>query len=87
MKGIIASLITPLKDDQSFDQKSMKSLINHVIRNGVKGIFILGSIGEGPCFSINERKTIIESTIKYVKSPFPILSDIKKLKIKKKKIN
>ena len=46
MKGIIANLLTPLKDLDALCDESMHSLLNYLYKNNVKNYFILGSAGE-----------------------------------------
>lgn len=44
--GIIPPLVTPLTENYIFDAEAYQRLIDHVIRGGVSGIFILGTNGE-----------------------------------------
>ena len=44
LKGVIPPLLTPLNEDSNLDQEALERLIEHVIKGGVHGIFILGNI-------------------------------------------
>ena len=60
LKGIITPLATPLNSfGTAIDCNSTRRLINHVIKGGVSGIFILGSTGEGPSLSPTLRREFI----------------------------
>ena len=63
IKGIIPALPTPLTDDGRVDEQGLATLINYVIEGGVHGIWVLGSSGEFPSFSAEERRRIIEVAV------------------------
>lgn len=65
-KGVIVPVVTPLDKRYRFDRKGMRSLIDHVIKGGVNGIFVLGSCGEYPSFDDDESLQIIESVVEEV---------------------
>ena len=65
--GIIVPLITPLTNNGFIDADGLERLINHVVGGGVHGIFILGTTGEGPCISRDEKSTLIRQTCLYLK--------------------
>lgn len=44
--GIITAMATPLHDDGSLSRDGVVSLVNRLIKNGVSGLFILGTNGE-----------------------------------------
>jgi hypothetical protein len=46
--GIIPPMLTPLTPDERIDCAAVERLVNFLIGHGVHGLFILGSIGEGP---------------------------------------
>lgn len=47
LKGSIPALVTPLEEDGSLDEKSMRRLISRAIEAGCNGVMVLGSCGEG----------------------------------------
>jgi 4-hydroxy-tetrahydrodipicolinate synthase len=46
-KGIIPPIVTPLNQDESLDEISFLKLVNHCIKSGVHGLFVMGTSGEG----------------------------------------
>ena len=76
LKGIIVPLLTPLNEEDSFDEHGMKKLVRYLFDNGIHGIFILGSAGEAPCFTFQEREEIIRTTVEEVDGTVPILVGI-----------
>jgi len=73
LHGPIAALITPIDKNGDFDSAGMRRLVRHVIKNRIKGIFILGSAGEAPCFSIEEKEKIIKTVVGEVNKKVPVL--------------
>ena len=55
LHGIIPALITPLDADGRVDEASVHSLIEFQIQSGVQALFVLGSTGEGPLLSREEK--------------------------------
>ncbi len=76
LKGIIPPLITPLKNYDELDYQGLEKLIDHVIRHGVHGIFLLGSNGEGPSLSYALRKELIERACLIIDHRVPVLVGI-----------
>jgi len=76
LRGIIVPLLTPLNEEDSFDEQGMKKLVKYLLDNGIHGIFILGSAGEAPCFTFQEREEIIRTTVKEVDGMVPVLVGI-----------
>lgn len=58
--GIITALLTPINDTLRPDKDMIQNLITFQLENDVQSFFVLGTTGEGPSFSIQDRKTIAE---------------------------
>jgi|SRR5690554_3002790 len=63
-KGTGTALITPFNEDLSLDLVSLDKIINQQVTNNIDAIILLGTTGESPVISIDERKKIIETGIK-----------------------
>lgn len=70
LKGIICALVTPLRDGKP-DLHNLQRLVTTMRAEGVDGILLLGTTGEGPSFSVAERGAIIEAA-KEVSGPLTI---------------
>jgi 4-hydroxy-tetrahydrodipicolinate synthase len=55
LAGVYSAAVTPLKADYSPDLESVPSLLSFLARRGCHGILMLGTTGEGPSFSCEER--------------------------------
>ena len=60
LKGTGVAMVTPFKEDKSIDYDSLEKLINHVIDGGVNYLVALGTTGETPSLSTEEKHSIIE---------------------------
>lgn len=74
--GIVPPMVTPLLAEDKLDSKSLKKIIEHLIKGGVHGIFILGSTGEAPSLSYKIRYQLVEETCKQVAGRIPVLVGI-----------
>ncbi len=65
-RGIIPPIVTPFKEDGSIDYSTYRRMINHLIENGVHGIFPMGTSGEFYAVSEDEYKRLLEVTVEEV---------------------
>lgn len=61
LKGTGVALVTPFNSDHSIDFNGLKKLVNHMIDNGVNYLVILGTTGESPTVSKQEKQSILET--------------------------
>lgn len=66
MAKYITPAVTPLCDDGTLDEKGARALYDHLIRGGVDGILILGSIGEFFALSMDIKKQLISLAVKAI---------------------
>ena len=74
--GIIAALITPLNEDESIDIPSLHRLLDWVIRGGVKGVFLAGTIGEGMALCDEARQTLFREAVRCARGRLVILANV-----------
>jgi 4-hydroxy-tetrahydrodipicolinate synthase len=58
MAGVYAAMVTPLKPDLSPDLDGLSNLIQFLANRGCHGVLLLGTTGEGPSFSREERLSV-----------------------------
>ncbi len=64
LQGIFAASITPLKDDFSPDLEAIPGFLGFLAARGCHGALLLGTTGEGPSFSFEQRIDIFKAAIK-----------------------
>lgn len=76
LRGTGVALVTPFKEDKSIDFDALHTLINFVIEGGVQYIVTLGTTGETPTLSREEKLDIINETFKAVADRVPVVIGI-----------
>ncbi len=74
LKGSIVPLVTPFDENDTFDEKAFRSLIDWQIESGSHGISVEGTTGEPSSLSLKEREEIFSVTVSAVGGRVPILA-------------
>jgi 4-hydroxy-tetrahydrodipicolinate synthase len=72
-RGIWPALLTPLNADLSIDHAKFSAHCKALIASGCPGVTAFGTTGEGPSFSLAERKEAIDQLIKNGIQPAQIM--------------
>ncbi|MCF6409297.1 2,4-dihydroxyhept-2-ene-1,7-dioic acid aldolase [Pseudalkalibacillus salsuginis] len=73
LRGSIAPIITPFKEDDSLDLDTLKSLIEWHIESGSHGVSITGTTGEPSSLTLEERVQVMETAAKTVNGRVPFV--------------
>lgn len=76
LRGIVPPLVTPLTDNETLDVESLERLIEHLIRGGVHGLFVLGTTGEEQSLSYAVREQMIRESCRINRGRLPLLACI-----------
>lgn len=76
LRGTGVALITPFKEDKSIDFDALKAVINYVLEGGVQYLVTLGTTGETPTLSKEEKLDIINATFEYISGRVPVVLGI-----------
>lgn len=76
LSGTGVALVTPFAQDGSVDYKALGKIINHVIEGGAEYVVTLGTTGETPTLSKEEKFDIIHFTNDAVAGRIPIVVGI-----------
>ena len=63
LAGVFAAAVTPMKTDFSPDLDAIPPLLDFLANRGCNGVLLLGTTGEGPSFSPEERAEICRSAL------------------------
>jgi len=72
LEGLHTVLITPFNDQNQLDQPGFRFLIRRQLENRVDGIVALGTTGETPTLSLEEKQTIINLARSEIPSTIPL---------------
>lgn len=64
VKGLIAAAFTPMQENGSVNHALILPLVDKLVADGLTGIFVCGSNGEGPNMTTAERMAVAESFVK-----------------------
>ncbi|MEN6567066.1 MAG: 4-hydroxy-tetrahydrodipicolinate synthase [Veillonellales bacterium] len=72
VKGVVPPLITPMDEEEKLDTRALRNLIEHVIKGGVHGVFVLGSTGEFYGLDFADKVKAVEVTMEQVNGRVPV---------------
>lgn len=73
LRGIIPPLVTPLAEDEELDRAALERLVEHVVGAGARGLFVLGTTGEGPSLSYRLRGEVVKAACQFSAGRAPVL--------------
>jgi N-acetylneuraminate lyase len=74
--GIFPAMVTPFNANRTVDYQSLMEVIDFFVQSGVQGLYVLGTTGEWPLISKEQRKAILEFVMSYVKGRIPVMAHI-----------
>src|ERR1051325_11574974 len=76
IRGVLLPIITPFDDKGRVDEPIMRQLVEFHIGAGIQGLFALGSTGQGPAMSTEERKQTAAIALDQARSRVPVIIHI-----------
>ncbi|MDR2975847.1 MAG: 4-hydroxy-tetrahydrodipicolinate synthase [Streptococcaceae bacterium] len=73
IKGIITAMVTPLNED-GINEQATRKLVEHLIGQGIHGLFILGTNGEFFSLTDDEKITLTKIVVDQTKGRVPIFA-------------
>src|SRR3546814_8526826 len=63
ISGLLAAPFTPMHSNGAIDIDRIPAMVDLLVNNGIKGIFVCGSTGEGPSLTGSERKQLAKAFV------------------------
>jgi dihydrodipicolinate synthase/N-acetylneuraminate lyase len=75
LSGVVVACITPLSQDglSLAREDAFAAYYRFLLQQGVHGVFVCGTTGEGPLLSLDERKKVADLAMKYVGGRIPVI--------------
>ena len=73
IRGVLLPIITPFDEKVRVDEEIMRQLVDFHIKAGIQGLFVLGSTGQGPAMTVEERKKTAAIALDQTKSRVPVV--------------
>src|SRR5262249_353882 len=72
--GIIPPVATPMQANEDLDLPRLKWFLDHLIRNGVHGVFVLGTNSEFYALDEREKQEVIATAVAHVRKRVPVFA-------------
>ncbi|MFO7946751.1 MAG: 4-hydroxy-tetrahydrodipicolinate synthase [Armatimonadota bacterium] len=76
ISGIYAATLTPLHDDETPDTKAIPTLVEHLLRAGIHGLFAVGTHGEAYALNPEERGRVTHAFVRAAAGRVPVMAGI-----------
>ncbi len=76
LTGLVAATFTPFHPDGSLDLGRIPDVVDHLVRDGVAALYVLGSTGEGVSLSTRERMAVTEAYVAAARGRLPVVVQV-----------
>ena len=73
IKGLIAAAFSPMQANGTINTEIIAPITERLIANGIAGLYICGTTGEGPLLSVAERKQVAQAYINAIDKRIPAI--------------
>ncbi len=71
--GTAPALVTPFTADGALDEAAFRRLIDYQIEGGVEALVVLGTTGENPTITFDERVRLVETAVTHTAGRVPVI--------------
>jgi dihydrodipicolinate synthase/N-acetylneuraminate lyase len=75
-QGVFPALTTQFKQDESLDLEATARHLDRMIRAGIHGVILLGSVGENTALEYGEKLTVLREMLQVVNGRIPTLTGV-----------
>lgn len=72
-RGVAPALVTPFTADDDIDEEAFRKLVERQIEGGVSGLVVLGTTGENPTITDEERRRLVDLTVETADGRVPVI--------------
>jgi 4-hydroxy-tetrahydrodipicolinate synthase len=72
-RGVAPALVTPFTADDEIDEDAFRGLIQRQIDGGVSGLVVLGTTGENPTITDEERRRLVDIAVETADGRVPVI--------------
>jgi len=73
LEGAYTAMVTPFQSDGSLDVPGLAKNAEYQIRNGISGLVVLGTTGESPTVTAEERTRCIRTVVEAARGRVPVI--------------
>jgi 4-hydroxy-tetrahydrodipicolinate synthase len=75
-RGVFPAVTTQFRDDFSVDLPATQKVIDGLIRDGVSGLIICGTVGEGTSLAPEEKRQVLGAAVEAAKKRVPVVAGV-----------
>ena len=76
LKGSIVALVTPFNEDNEIDYNELQRLLDFHLENKTDGILLLGTTAEAESLTDEEKLSLVQNVLEYLKGRIPVMVGI-----------
>ena len=76
LTGLIAATYTPFHADGPLNTEPIPAYVDFLLKNGVSGLYVCGSTGEGVSMTTAERRTLAEAFVQAAAGRVPVIVQV-----------
>lgn len=73
LTGLVSAAFTPMRADGALNLPQIEPLVDSMHRDGVAGLFVCGSTGEGPLLTVEERRAVAAAFVAAARGRMPVI--------------
>ncbi len=75
-RGVFPAVTTQFREDFSLDLAATQKVIDGLIRDGVSGLIICGTVGEGTSLGVAEKRQVLAAAVEATAGRVPVISGV-----------
>jgi 4-hydroxy-tetrahydrodipicolinate synthase len=75
-RGVFPAVTTQFREDFSLDLPATQKVIDGLIRDGVSGLIILGTVGEGTSLTAEEKRQVLSAAVEVTNKRVPVIAGV-----------
>lgn len=75
-RGIYPAVTTQFTPDQNLDLAATQAVIDGLVKDGVHGLVMLGTVGENCSLSATEKRSVIKAAVEAANGRVPVISGV-----------
>ena len=74
LKGVFTAIVTPFNKDGSIDKTAYRELLENQIKSGIHGLVPVGTTGESPTLTGDEKEFLIATAVEIASGRVPVIA-------------
>ena len=74
--GVVVPVITVFDSQYEIDENLTKKFIQHLIKQGIHGLFIGGTTGEFSLMTLEQKKSIVRIGVEAANGKIPVIAGV-----------